>query len=339
MNNKLTENKENLLIYKNEEGNIIVDAIFKNETLWLTQKGMSKVFDCSVDNISLHLRNIFRDNELDESSVTEKSSITASDGKNYQTKIYNLDAIISIGYRINSKKATEFRIWATKILKEYMIKGFVLNDDRFVKGNKVDAKYFDELLERIKTIRVSERMAYQKITDLFIATAVDYNKDSEEAYTFFKIVQNKLHFAITGKTAAELIYNRANANNEHMGLTNWKNSPNGLIYKYDVTVAKNYLNEEEISKLNDLTNMFLVFAEDEAKERHVMTMNDWIDATNNLLKFRRKNVLDNAGSISHKEALEKANEEYEKFRVKQDTEYISSMDKMLDKYLSENKKQ
>ena len=327
-----------LIIYKNSDGDIIVDAIYKDETLWLSQKGMSKVFDCSIDNISLHLKNIFRDNELDENSVTEKSSITASDGKNYQTKIYNLDAIISVGYRINSKKATEFRIWATKILKEYMIKGFVLNDDRFVKGNKVDAKYFDELLERIKTIRVSERMAYQKITDLFIATAVDYNKDSEEAYTFFKIVQNKLHFAITGKTAAELIYNRANANNEHMGLTNWKNSPNGLIYKYDVTVAKNYLNEEEISKLNDLTNMFLVFAEDEAKERHVMTMNDWIDATNNLLRFRRKNVLDNAGSISHKEALEKANEEYEKFRVKQDTEYISSMDKMLDKYLSENKK-
>ena len=338
MNNKLTENKENLLIYKNEEGNIIVDAIFKNETLWLTQKGMSKVFDCSVDNISLHLRNIFRDNELDESSVTEKSSITASDGKNYQTKIYNLDAIISVGYRINSKKATEFRIWATKILKEYMVKGFALNDERFIKGNKYDAQYFDELLERIKTIRTSERMAYQKITDLFIATAADYNKDSEEAYTFFKIVQNKLHYAISGYTAAELIYNRANSNKEHMGLTNWKNSPNGLIYKYDVTIAKNYLNEEEINKLNDLTNIFLVFAEDEAKERHVMTMNDWIDATDNLLKFRRKNVLDNAGSISHKEALEKANEEYEKFRVKQDTEYISSMDKMLDKYLSENKK-
>ena len=241
MNNKLLENKENLLIYKNQEGNIIVDAILKNDTLWLTQKGMSKVFDCSIDNISLHLKNIFRDNELDENLVTEKSSITASDGKNYQTKIYNLDAIISVGYRINSKKATEFRIWATKILKEYM------------------------------------------------------------------------------------------------GLTNWKNSPNGLIYKYDVAIAKNYLNEEEIRKLNDLTNMFLVFAEDEAKERHVMTMQDWIDATDNLLKFRRKNVLDNAGSISHKEALEKANKEYEKFRVKQDTEYISSMDQMLDKYLSENK--
>ena len=218
-----------------------------------------------------------------------------------------------------------------------MVKGFALNDERFIKGNKYDTQYFDELLERIKTIRTSERMAYQKITDLFIATAVDYNKDSEEAYTFFKIVQNKLHYAISGHTAAELIYTRANSNKEHMGLTNWKNSPNGLIYKYDAVIAKNYLNEEEISKLNDLTNMFLVFAEDEAKERHVMTMQDWIDATDNLLKFRRKNILDNAGSISHKEALEKANEEYEKFRVKQDTEYISSMDKMLDKYLSENK--
>ena len=336
MNNKLIENKENLLIYKNEEGNIIVDAILKNETLWLTQKGMSKVFGCSIDNISLHLKNIFRDNELDENLVTEKSSITASDGKNYQTKIYNLDAIISVGYRINSKKATEFRIWATKILKEYMVKGFALNDERFMKGNKYDAQYFDELLERIKTIRTSERMAYQKITDLFIATAVDYNKDSEEAYTFFKIVQNKLHYAISGHTAAELIYARANSNKEHMGLTNWKNSPNGLIYKYDVVIAKNYLNEEEINKLNDLTNMFLVFAEDEAKERHVMTMQDWIEATDNLLKFRRKNVLDNSGSISHKQAIEKANEEYEKFRIKQDKEYISSMDQMINRYLAEN---
>ena len=336
MNNKLIENEENLLIYKNEEGNIIVDAILKNETLWLTQKGMSKVFGCSIDNISLHLKNIFRDNELDENLVTEKSSITASDGKNYQTKIYNLDAIISVGYRINSKKATEFRIWATKILKEYMVKGFALNDERFIKGNKYDAQYFDELLERIKTIRTSERMAYQKITDLFIATAVDYNKDSEEAYTFFKIVQNKLHYAISGHTAAELIYDRANSNKEHMGLTNWKNSPNGLIYKYDVVIAKNYLNEEEINKLNDLTNMFLVFAEDEAKERHVMTMQDWIDATDNLLKFRRKNVLDNSGSISHKQAIEKANEEYEKFRIKQDEKYISSMDQMINRYLAEN---
>ncbi len=337
MDNKFIENKPNLLIYKNEKGNIIVDAIFKDETLWLTQKGMAKVFDCSTDNISLHLKNIFKDSELDENSVTEKSSITASDGKNYQTKIYNLDAIISVGYRINSKKATEFRIWATKILKEYMIKGFSLNDERFIKGNKYDSKYFDELLERIKTIRTSERMAYQKITDLFIATAVDYNPKSEEAYTFFKIVQNKLHYAISGHTAAELIYNRADSNKEHMGLTNWKNSPDGLIYKYDVTIAKNYLNEEELKKLNDLTNFFIVFAEDEAKERHVMTMKDWIDATDDLLKFRRKKILDNSGSISHKEAIEKAENEYEKFKVKQDIQYISSMDEMYQRYLNENK--
>ena len=337
MDNQFMENKEDLFIYRNEEGNIIVDAILKNETLWLTQKGMSKVFDCSIDNISLHLKNIFKEKELDENLVTEKSSITASDGKNYKTKIYNLDTIVSVGYRINSKKATEFRIWATKILKEYMVKGFVLNDERFIRGNKYDAQYFDELLERIKTIRTSERMAYQKITDLFIATAIDYNSKSEEAYTFFKIVQNKLHYAISGHTAAELIYNRANSNKKNMGLTNWKNSPDGLIYKYDVLIAKNYLNEEEIRKLNDLTNMFLVFAEDEARERHVMTMKDWIEATDNLLKFRRKNVLDNAGSVSHKQAIEKAENEYEKFKVKQDLKYISSMDEMYQRYLNESK--
>ena len=210
-----------LLIYKNEEGNIIVDAIYKDETLWLTQKGMSKVFGCSIDNISLHLKNIFKEKELDECAVIEESSITASDGKKYKTKLYNLDAIIAVGYRINSKKATEFRIWATKVLKEYMIKGFALNDERFIRGNKYDAKYFDELLERIKIIRVSERMSYQKITDLFIATSIDYNSKSKEAYAFFKIVQNKLHFAISGYTAAELIYNRVDSNKEHMGLTNW----------------------------------------------------------------------------------------------------------------------
>ena len=326
----------NLIIYKNSDGNIIVDAIFKDETLWLTQKGMSKVFDCSIDNVSLHLKNIFKDNELDENSVVEDSSITASDGKNYKTKIYNLDAIIAVGYRVNSKKATEFRIWATKVLKEYMTKGFALNDERFIRGNKYDAKYFDELLERIKTIRVSERMAYQKITDLFIATSTDYNPKSEEAYTFFKIVQNKLHYAISGHTAAELIYNRADSNKEHMGLTTWKNSPDGLIYKYDVSIAKNYLNEEELSKLNDLTNIFLVFAEDEAKERHIMTMQDWINATDDLLKFRRKKILDNSGSISHKQAVEKAKNEYKKYRVIQDQEYVSSMDKFYNKYLKEN---
>ena len=335
--NELKEQND-LLIYKDENDNIIVDTIYKEETLWLTQKGMSKVFDCTTDNISYHLKNIFKTNELKEDSVTEESLVTASDGKNYKTKIYNLDAIIAVGYRINSKKATDFRIWATKVLKDYMIKGFALNDERFIRGNKYDAKYFDELLERIKTIRVSERMSYQKITDLFIATSADYNPKSEEAYTFFKIIQNKLHYAISGHTAAELIYSRADASKEHMGLTNWKNSPDGLIYKYDVSIAKNYLTEEELSKLNDLTNLFLVFAEDEAKERHVMTMKNWIDATDDLLKFRRKKVLSNAGSISHKEAVDKAEREYEKYRVIQDQEYISSMDEFYKKYLEENNK-
>ena len=213
--------QNNLLIYKDKNGDIVVDAIYKDETLWLTQKGMSKVFDIDRTVITKHLKNIFTDGELDKNAVCAKFAHTAEDGKTYQTEFYNLDAIISVGYRVNSKKATEFRIWATKILKEYMTKGFALNDERFIKGNKYDTKYFDELLERIKIIRVSERMAYQKITDLFIATSVDYNPKSEEAYTFFKIVQNKLHYAITGHTAAELIYSRANAEKEHMGLTNW----------------------------------------------------------------------------------------------------------------------
>ena len=328
--------ENNLIIYQNSDGEIKVDAIYKDETLWLSQKGMSKVFECSTDNISLHLKHIFEDNELNKNSVTEKCSLTADDGKKYNTTIYSLDAIIAVGYRINSKKATEFRIWATKILKEYMTKGFALNDERFINGNKYDARYFDELLERIKTIRVSERMAYQKITDLFIATATDYNPKSEEAYTFFKIVQNKLHYAISGHTAAELIFKRANSEKEHMGLTTWKNSPDGLIYKYDVIVAKNYLNEEEMNNLKDLTNMFLVFAEDEAKQRHVMTMKDWINATDDLLKFRRKEVLNNSGNISHKEAIQKAEREYEKFRVIQDQKYISSMDEFYKKYLNES---
>lgn len=217
-----------------------------------------------------------------------------------------------------------------------MIKGFALDDDRFLKGGKVNRRYFEELLERIKVIRTSERMAYQKIMDLFIATSVDYNKDSDEAYTFFKIVQNKLHYAITGKTAAELIFERADSNKANMGLTTWKESPDGLIYKYDVSIAKNYLKKEELEKLNDLTNLFLDVAETEAKEQKAMTMNKWIEVADDLLKYRKKKVLKDAGKVSHEQALEKANKEYEKYRIKQDQEYISSMDKLMDKYLKEN---
>ena len=327
--------ESNIILYETEDGKINVDVILKDETIWLTQKSMAELFGVDRTVVTKHLKNIFAENELDKNSVCANFAHTAKDGKNYQTEFYNLDAIIAVGYRVNSKKATQFRIWATNILKEYIIKGFALNDERFIKGNKYDSNYFDELLERIKTIRVSERMAYQKIIDLFIATSADYNPKSEAAYTFFKIVQNKLHYAISGYTAAELIYSRADSNKENMGLTNWKKSPDGLIYKYDVSVAKNYLTEEELTKLNNLTNIFLIFAEDEAKERHVMTMKDWIQATDDLLKFRRKKVLDNSGNISHKEAIEKAENEYEKYRIKQDKEYISSMDMLYNKYLKE----
>ena len=339
MDNKLIGNENNIVFYTDEEDNVKVEVILQNENVWLNIDSLTKLFKIDRTGITRHINNIYKDEELDENSTCAKIAQVQKEGNRSVSRnvsYYNLDMIISIGFRVNSKPAIKFRTWANKLIKEYLIKGFALDDDRFLKGGKVNAQYFDELLERIKTIRTSERMAYQKITDLFIATAVDYNPNSEEAYTFFKIVQNKLHYAISGHTAAELIYNRVDSNKEHMGLTNWKNSPDGLIYKYDVTIAKNYLSEEELKKLNDLTNFFIVFAEDEAKERHIMTMQNWIDATDNLLKFRRKKILENAGSISHKEAIKKAENEYEKFKVIQDMQYISSMDEMYQRYLNEN---
>ena len=257
---------------------------------------------------------------------------------NRKLEFYNLDAIIAVGYRVNSKKATKFRIWATKILKDYMIKGFVIDAPKMKNGPKFGKDYYDELLQTIKEIRLSERRQYQKITDIFEATSVDYNKDSEVAYDFFKIVQNKLHYAITGKTAAEIIYERVDNEKLHMGLTNWKNSPDGKIMKYDISIAKNYLEKEELDKLNDLTNLFLDVAESEAKEQRLMTMKDWIEVADDLLKYRKKKVLSDSGKISHRQAMEKAENEYEKFRIKQDKEYISSMDEMYKRYLEENKK-
>jgi len=243
---KVVATNKDLVIYKKESGDTNVELLINGETLWVTQKTMAEIFDVQRPAITKHLKNIFDDKELDKNQVCSKMEHTARDGKTYNTEFYNLDAIISVGYRVNSKKATEFRIWATKILKEYMIKGFALNDDRFLDGNKFNQKYFEELLERIKAIRTSERMSYQKIMDIFINTSIDYDKNSEEAYNFFKIVQNKLHYAITGYTAAELIYKRVNAEKINMGLNTWKESPKGMIYKYDVSVAKNYLTEEEL---------------------------------------------------------------------------------------------
>ena len=338
INDNLIGNENNIVFYTDEENNVNVEVILHNENVWLNIDSLTKLFKIDRTGITRHINNIYKDEELEEDSTCAKIAHMGNNNKQqYITKYYNLDMIISIGFRVNSKPAIKFRTWANKIIKEYMIKGFVLNDDRFINGNKFDTRYFDELLERIKTIRVSERMSYQKIMDLFIATAVDYNKDSEEAYTFFKIIQNKLHYAITGKTAAELIFERVDSEKAHMGLTSWKNSPDGLIYKYDVGIAKNYLQKEELEKLNDLTNLFLDVAETEAKEQKTMTMSKWIEVADDLLKYRKKNILKDAGKISHKQATQKANEEYEKFRIKQDKEYISSMDQMLNKYLKESK--
>jgi len=336
LDDKLIGNENNIVFYTDKEDNVNVEVILQNENVWLNIESLANLFKIDRTGISRHINNIYKDEELEEDITCAKIAHMGNNNKQqYNTKYYNLDMIISIGFRVNSKPAIKFRTWANKIIKEYMIKGFALNDDRFINGNKIDTRYFDELLERIKTIRVSERMSYQKIMDLFIATAIDYNKDSEEAYTFFKIVQNKLHYAITGKTAAELIFERVDSEKENMGLTSWKKSPDGLIYKYDISIAKNYLLKEELEKLNDLTNLFLDVAETEAKEQKTITMNGWIQIADDLLKYRKKNILKDAGKISHKQALEKANKEYEKFRIKQDIEYISSMDKMLDKYLNE----
>ena len=337
MDNKIIATNSDIVFYKKDNGDTNIELLINGETLWVTQKTMAEIFDVQRPAITKHLKNIFEDGELDKSQVCSKMEHTANDGKRYNTEFYNLDAIISVGYRVNSKKATEFRIWATKILNSYMTKGFALDDERFLKGGKVNQKYFDELLERIKVIRTSERMAYQKITDIFMTTSIDYNKNSEEAYTFFKIVQNKLHFAITGHTAAELIYERVDSDKLNMGLTTWKEAPDGMIYKYDVSVAKNYLNESELKKLNNLTNLFLDYAESMAEDEQVMKMKDWINETDNLLKFRKKEVLKDSGIISHKQAIDKAHNEYEKYRIKQDNQYISSMDELYKKYLEENK--
>ncbi len=341
MNEKMIGNEDNIIFYNDEVGNIKIEVRLIDEDVWLNTSAIASLFDVQRPAITKHINNIYGEEELYRNStcsILEQVQLEGNRKVKRKIEYYNLDMIISIGFRVNSKKAIKFRTWANKIIKEYMIKGFALNDDRFLKGNKFNQKYFEELLERIKVIRTSERMSYQKLTDLFINTSVDYNKDSDEAYTFFKIVQNKLHYAVTGKTAAELIYERVDSNKGNLGLTNWKNSPDGMIYKYDVSVAKNYLKEDELRKLNNLTNFYLDYAEDMAEEQNVMTMKKWIDITDDLLVFRKKKILTDAGKVSHKKALNKADEEYEKYRIKQDKEYISSMDEMYKRYLEESKK-
>ena len=332
MDNEMIKQGE-VLLYSNDNSKEYVNVIFKDETFWLTQKAMGELFGCSSDNISLHLKNIFLEEELDKNSVTEKFSVTAADGKNYNTQCYNLDAIIAVGYRVNSKKATRFRQWATKTLKEYIQKGFVLNDEMMKNGRPFGKDYFDELLERIREIRASERRAYQKIADVFEQCSYDYDKNSETTKAFYAFVQNKLHYAVTGKTAAELLSERATLESPTMGLTTWKSAPDGKILKSDTLVAKNYLNEKELSRLNRLVTMFIDYAELMAEDEQLMSMKDWLSETDRFLSNNRRNVLEGKGRISHDDAVKKVSGIYEEFRKKQDADYISEFDKETAKYL------
>ena len=321
------------LIYQDGNGDIKVNVMLINDDLWLTQNLIAGLFNTTKRNIGIHLRNIYSENELSENSTKKKIFLLQKEGDrevNRQVMIYNLDAIIAVGYRVNSKKATNFRIWATKILKEYMIKGVVMDDERLKNPNYIFGEdYFEETLERIRNIRASERRFYQKITDIYSLCSVDYNKDSEITKEFFKTVQNKLHYSVTGNTAAEIIYNRVDSNKENMGLTNWKQSPNGPIYKYDVDIAKNYLTEKELKDLNRIVTMYLDYAEMQAENHNAMTMKDWIEKLNVFLKFNGRDILYGVGKISNEVAKELAYKEYDKFKVKQDRLYNSDFDKFL----------
>ena len=332
MEHEMMEHSE-ILLYSDENGKEFVSVVFKDETFWLTQKAMAELFGCTPDNISLHLKNIFAESELNREAVTEKFSATAADGKNYLTQHYNLDAIIAVGYRVNSKKATRFRQWATKTLKEYIQKGFVLNDELMKNGRPFGKDYFDELLERIREIRASERRAYQKIADVFEQCSYDYDKNCETTKAFYAFVQNKLHYAVTGKTAAELISERATLDSPTMGLTTWKGAPDGKILKSDTLVAKNYLNEKELSRLNRLVTMFIDYAELMAEDEQLMSMQDWLNETDRFLTNNRRKVLDGKGRISREAATKKVGAIYDQFRKKQDAEYISEFDRQTEKYL------
>lgn len=323
--------EKEVILYQTDDENINVSVFFYDETFWLTQKAMADLFGVDRTVITKHLSNIFSDEELDKNSVCAIFAHTASDGKKYRTQYYNLDAIISVGYRVNSIKATKFRQWATKTLREYMIKGFVINDDMLKNGKAFGKDYFDELLERIKEIRASERRFYQKITDIYAQCSYDYDPTSEITRTFFQTVQNKLLFAITGHTAPEIIMSRADSSKEHMGMLTWKNAPDGKILKSDVTVSKNYLSKEELSGLNDIVSMYLDYAENQAKRNKLMSMNDWITKLDSFLHFNEYDLLQNIGIVSREVANSLAIKEYEKYRIIQDDNYVSDFDKATEK--------
>ena len=325
-----------IVLYQVEDINICVNVVFKDETFWMTQKAMAELFDVNVPAISKHLSNIFEEGELFKEATVSKMEIVQMEGNRKvkrEPEFYNLDAIIAVGYRVNSKKATRFRQWATKTLKDYITKGFVLNDDMLKNGKPFGKDYFDELLERIREIRASERRAYQKITDVFEQCSYDYDKNSDITKAFYAFVQNKLHFAVTGKTAAELVYERVNVEKPAMGLTTWKDAPDGKILKRDISVAKNYLNEKELSRLNRLVTMFIDYGELMAEDEVLMSMQDWVEQTNQFLRNNRREVLEGKGKVSHDMAMKKAEKEYEIFRVKQDLEYVSEFDREVERYL------
>lgn len=327
MNSDIQPREGEIIFYTTPDGAAKVEVFFQDETFWLTQKRMSELFGVDIRTISEHLQGIFESGELMPEAVIRKIRNTASDGKSYLTNFYNLDAIISVGYRVNSLQATQFRIWATQTLREFIIKGFVLDDERLKQGKRFGKDYFDELLERIREIRASERRFYLKIADIYEQCSIDYNKDAEITQTFFKTVQNKLHWAITGKTAAEIIAQRAGADKPNMGLTTWKNAPHGKILKSDVSIAKNYLIEKEIKDLERIVSMYLDYAENQAARQIPMKMGDWIQKLDAFLHFNEYDILTNAGTVSHEVVKRLAEEHYEKFRVIQDLRYESDFEK------------
>ena len=335
MSNEIA-NRGEVLLYSDESGKEYVSVVFKDETFWLTQKAMAELFNVNVPAVSKHLQNIYEESELERDSTISKMETVQQEGERQVKRTvdhYNLDAIIAVGYRVNSKKATRFRQWATRTLREYIQKGFVINDEMMKNGRPFGRDYFDELLERIREIRASERRAYQKIADVFEQCSYDYDKNSETTKAFYAFVQNKLHYAVTGKTAAELISERATLDSPTMGLTTWKGAPDGKILKSDTLIAKNYLNEKEVSRLNRLVTMFIDYAELMAEDEQPMSMQDWLNETDRFLTNNRRRVLDGKGHISREAAAKKVSGIYEEFRKKQDAEYISEFDREFEKYL------
>ena len=322
------ESNFQFLIYRSAEEDVSVNAIVKDESIWLTQKAMAELFDCSTDNISQHLKNIFASGELTKDSVTEKISATATDGKNYLTQFYNLDAIISVGYRVNSRRATQFRIWATGILKEYMTKGFVLDDERLKQGKDAFGKdYFRELLERVRSIRASERRIWQQVTDIFAECSIDYDRNAPVTRDFYAMVQNKFHYAITGQTAAEIVYSKADHTKEHMGLTTRKYAPEGRVLKSDVSIAKNYLSEKQIRQLERTVSGYFDYIEDLIERENTFTMEQFAASINEFLSFRRYDILPDKGKISARQAKQKAEAEYDLFNPTQ--KIVSDFDRAI----------